>query len=93
MLAEGSEERNVVGKGKNNKVDELKLGFTQQNVTLAAVYKSLKDGYKVEVIKTLKANGENAQVAWNSELNLWIFCSKNVAMLAKDRDDLESYSQ
>ena len=68
------------------------MGFTQMNVTFSGPFKSLEDGYRVEAVKTLKANGENAQIAWNSELDLWIFCSKNVAMLAKTEADLEKYT-
>ncbi|CAI2366007.1 unnamed protein product [Moneuplotes crassus] len=94
MLEEGSEEKQVTKKdGKSRLVEDKKKSFTQMNVTLAGPYKSFEDGYKVEMVKTLKANGENAQVSWNSQLGLWVFCSKNVAMLAKSRDDLEAYDQ
>jgi hypothetical protein len=37
----------------------------------------------VEIIKTLKANGENAQVSWNPDVKAWVICSKNVAILAR----------
>ena len=92
MLSEGIEEQKVCKKdGKNNKAEERKKEFTMMNVTLAGPYKAFEDGYRVEIVKTLKANGENAQVSWNSELKMWIFCSKNVAMLAKSREDLAMY--
>ena len=35
---------------------------------LGPVKKALLNGHKVEVIKTLKANGENTQVSYNAEL-------------------------
>ena len=35
----------------------------------------------VEVVKTLKINGENAQVSYSSELGAWTICSKNVGLL------------
>lgn len=93
MLTQGYEKESVSHKdGKNKLVEEKKKNFSTMNVTLAGAYKSIQDGYKVEAIRTLKANGENAQIAWNSELDVWIFCSKNVAMLVKTREDFDKYA-
>lgn len=93
MLVEGAETESVSKEsGDNKKTEDRKQYFTTMNVTLAGPYKALKEGYKVEAVRTLKANGENAQVAWDSELDMWIFCSKNVALLAKTEDDIEKYS-
>ena len=36
-----------------------------KNYILGGPLKAILDGHKVEVIKTLKANGENVQVSWN----------------------------
>ena len=40
----------------------------QKNYILASPLKAIKGGNKVEVLKTLKANGENVQVSWNEEV-------------------------
>lgn len=49
--------------------------------------------YAVELIKTVKANGENAQVSWCSFLKYWVICSKNVSLVAEKREDLNYYYQ
>ena len=54
----------------------------QKNYILAGPLKAIKEGNKVEVLKTLKANGENVQVSWNDEIGAWVICSKNVALIA-----------
>lgn len=53
-----------------------------KNYILAAALKALLEGHRVEVVKTLKANGENVQVSWNQEVEAWVICSKNVALIA-----------
>lgn len=45
----------------------------------------------MEVLKTLKANGENVQVSWSEETESWVVASKNVAMLVRDRNDISKY--
>lgn len=42
-------------------------------------------------MKTLKANGENAQVSYNPEIKAWIIASKNVALIARSKSDIELY--
>jgi len=39
-----------------------------KNYILGGPLKAILEGHKVEVVKTLKANGENVQVSWNSEI-------------------------
>ena len=53
--------------------------------------KALADGHEVEVLKTLKANGENVQVAYCKEFGAWLVTSKNVGLLARTRDDIAKY--
>jgi hypothetical protein len=53
-----------------------------KNYILAGPLKAILDGHKVEVVKTLKANGENVQVSWNEEVQAWVICSKNVGLIA-----------
>ena len=54
--------------------------------------KAILAGRKIEVLKTLKANGENAQISWNPESNMWLIASKNVALAASSVEDLSKYS-
>lgn len=68
------------------------LDLHVKNFILAAARKAFLLGHKVEVLKTLKANGENAQFSWNPKHGVWIISSKNVAMLVRDRSDLEAYN-
>lgn len=62
-----------------------------KNYILAGPLKAILDGHKVEVIKTLKANGENVQVSWNDDVEAWVICSKNVGLIAQHRDDIDKY--
>jgi len=41
----------------------------------------------IEVVKTLKINGENAQISYSSKYKVWTICSKNVGLVAKDFED------
>ncbi len=50
-----------------------------------------KGGGAVRVFKTLKANGENAQVSYSQEIKSWIICSKNVSLAARKPEDLVNY--
>ena len=91
MLEDGAENSKLKEAPNNKKIDDAKQAFSTMNIIMAGVYRSLEEGYKVEAVRTLKANGENAQISWNSELGLWIFSSKNVALLAKTPKDIETY--
>lgn len=53
-----------------------------KNYILAGPLKAMLQGHSVEVVKTLKANGENVQVSWNPDVQAWIVCSKNVGLVA-----------
>ena len=46
----------------------------------------LHRGGRVEVVQTVKANGENAQISWHPSLALWAIASKNVCMLLPEAD-------
>jgi hypothetical protein len=39
-----------------------------KNYQFAGALKALLGGHSIEIIKTLKANGENAQVSWNPDV-------------------------
>jgi hypothetical protein len=53
-----------------------------KNYILAGPHRTILEGGQVEVLKTLKANGENVQVSWNQRAEVWVICSKNVALVA-----------
>lgn len=62
-----------------------------KNMILGPIKKSLLEGHKVEILKTLKANGENTQISYNPETELWVIASKNVSVVARDEADLDKY--
>ena len=62
--------------------------FCIKNHILAGALKAIREGHRVEVLKTLKANGENAQISFNGDLRLWVISSKNVAILARTEADI-----
>lgn len=45
------------------------------------------------VHKLLKANGENAQISYTAICDCWIIASKNVCLLAREREDLKRYNE
>ena len=61
----------------------------QKNYILAGPLKALMEGHRIEVLKTLKANGENVQVSWCERVQSWIVCSKNVGLMARTRQDID----
>jgi len=61
------------------------------HVIFDEVEETLQSGGKVTVYKTEKANGENAQVGYNPEYNSWVIASKNVSILARNKNDIEEY--
>lgn len=80
---------------KEGRYQDEKLSFAEQdmkNYILAGAKRAILEGHKIEVVKTLKANGENCQVSWNPEAEAWIVASKNVALVARDEEDLIKYT-
>jgi hypothetical protein len=63
-----------------------------KNNILGPVKKAFTEGHKVEAIRTLKANGENCQLSWQPDLQAWVICSKNVALIAKTIEDVQLYT-
>jgi hypothetical protein len=51
------------------------------------------DGSKVEIIKMLKANGENCQVSYVPDIDAWCIASKNVGLIARNESDVELYTK
>lgn len=63
-----------------------------QNYILGGAELALsKNNGVVQVLKTLKANGENAQISYCKEIKSWIICSKNVSLAARTRKDFALY--
>ena len=62
-----------------------------KNYILSGPYNAIQSGYQVEVLKTLKANGENVQISYCKPIDSWVIASKNVALYAKVREDIEKY--
>ena len=56
------------------------------------VLQALENDFYIEIIKLMKANGENAQISYIKSLDYWVIASKNVCLLAKNRSDLSDYS-
>ena len=48
---------------------------------------------KVKISVLEKANGENCQISYISQIDHWVIASKNVSLLAKSRADLEKYKE
>lgn len=48
-------------------------------------------GHSIEVVKTLKANGENAQISWNPDIEAWLVASKNAGVILRNREDMKEY--
>ena len=55
------------------------------------VLQALDNDYYIEIIKLMKANGENAQISYIKSYNYWVIASKNVCLLARNRSDLSEY--
>lgn len=62
-----------------------------KNMIFAPVKKALAEGHRVEVIRTLKANGENCQISYVAQLDAWVIASKNVALIARNAEDVSLY--
>ena len=91
---EGEEEEE-----ENKKIDKYTLNFDlddEKKSTLKYIFypvlQELENDYYIEIIKLMKANGENAQISYFKQFDYWVIASKNVCLLAKTRNDLEDYS-
>lgn len=79
---------------KEGRYRDQELTYFEEDVknhVLAGAKKAILDGHHVEIIKTLKANGENCQISWCPEADAWVIASKNVSLLARDMEDLGKY--
>ena len=58
--------------------------------TLAQVKKALMEGAKVEVVRSLKTNGDGAHVTWSTILNAWVITSQNVSIVARNEREVKT---
>lgn len=75
---------------KNENFDSHNSSILKSQILMSA-YKAIQNGYEVEIIKTLKANGENAQISWSEDANSWVIASKNVSILAEKLHDVTNH--
>lgn len=78
--------------------DSLSLNYSLETSKVEAlkyifypIFQALKEGFLIEIIKIMKANGENAQISYSKKLKCWAIASKNVCLCAKDRSDFKKY--
>ncbi len=58
--------------------------LNMRNYTMGPIYDILSNNQgSVTILKTLKANGENAQISYVPEIQSWSISSKNVCLLAR----------
>jgi hypothetical protein len=49
-------------------------------------------GRWITIYKMNKANGENAQISWSTDLQKWVIASKNVTIAARNVSEVAFYS-
>lgn len=64
--------------------------YSLKNQILAGPKRAMEEGNQVELIKTLKANGENCQISWSQDANCWVISSKNVSLLAESKVQVQN---
>jgi hypothetical protein len=69
---------------------DSELAYYQYD-TLAQVKKALMEGSKVEVLRSLKTNGDSAYITWCEPLNVWAITSQNVSLLAGNEKDVKTH--
>ena len=99
-LKEEQEEKkaNEEEEEEEKKIDKYTLNFDldeEKKSTLKYIFypvlKELENDFYIEIIKLMKANGENAQISYIREFDYWVIASKNVCLLAQYREDLSDY--
>lgn len=76
---------------KEKKADYAVVESNLRNYIFSRPIAELDNGAYIEVIKSLKANGDNAQISWVKEESMWCIASKNVGILANEVKDLNKY--
>ena len=56
-----------------------------------AAWEAMQTHNVVEIVKTLKINGEMAQISYCKEFDCWTLCSKNVGMVVWKAGEIKMY--
>ena len=88
-LKEEEEEKKSNGDEENEKkIDKFTLNFDldeEKKSTLKYIFypvlQELENDFYIEIIKLMKANGENAQISYIKKFDYWVIASKNVCLL------------
>ena len=48
------------------------------------------EGSKVEVVRSLKSNGDGAHITWSTILNAWVVSSQNVSIVARNEKEVKT---
>ena len=76
----------------NDSVIVNPIHHMEKNYILAEPLREILKGHEVEILKTLKANGENVQISWSEAVHAWVICSKNVGLVAETIEDVDYYT-
>ncbi|KRX01501.1 hypothetical protein PPERSA_01404 [Pseudocohnilembus persalinus] len=74
-------------------LEKLQFGKIRQIYSLNQMLQ-YKDGQEIEtiqIIRSEKANGENAQISYNKDIDQWVIGSKNVTIVCKNKVDIDKY--
>ena len=88
-----------VMKGETSQQDLIKFGATcafEYRIIMNAVAEKLQGKCLVNLYRSGKANGENAQVSsvtLPSRGDCWVVCSKNVSLLFQRKDQIDLYTE
>lgn len=75
---------------KTTSMDNIETANSLKYIFYPCIESNSK-GYLIEIIKLMKANGENAQISYSDLLHSWVIASKNVCLCASKRKDLDDY--
>lgn len=62
-----------------------------RNYSLAPVYQAIQEGTKVEIYRSTRTVGEQAQISWLGDEKIWVIANKNTSVFAKTLKDLDKY--
>lgn len=63
----------------------------EEKIVLDSIKNHFNKGGQVYVYLSEKANGENAQIAYEPVVNAWIVASKNVTIVCRNKEDIKWY--
>lgn len=90
-LVDDADFRAILAKKGVKAPEAQKVESNLRNYIFAKPISELNKEACIEVVKSLKINGENAQISWVQQESVWCIASKNVGILANKVDDLKKY--